>query len=177
MKEQRGGGRRGSIKKIGERDLGGGLRLEVHKLEPPREPAIRAAMQRAVLWATAGFRSRAARKAREVWQRCPGDKFVDVWTGQMLAKYGEREEAAEVYCASEGLAMGDWQAYWHLGQFLHMAGLHARAIEFLKEAVRIEPRAVDAHLDLARCFAARGRSGEARKSLETARQLDPRAEL
>jgi tetratricopeptide (TPR) repeat protein len=106
-----------------------------------------------------------------------GEKFVEVWAGQMLAKYGNREEAAEVYCASEGLTAGDWEAYWQLGRFLLTAGLHARAIEFLNEAVRIQPRAIDAHLDLARGFEALGRSGEARKSLEEARQLDPRAKL
>jgi hypothetical protein len=61
VKKNRARGRRGSIKKVGETDLGDGLRLLVHKFEPPREPAIRAAMRQASLWAMAGFKGRAAR--------------------------------------------------------------------------------------------------------------------
>jgi Flp pilus assembly protein TadD len=50
---------------------------------------------------------------------------------------------------------------------------HARAVEFLKEAIHIEPRAVDAHLDLARCLKVLGRLAEAREHLAEAQRLDP----
>ena len=168
---------RGSVEKVRDSDLGHGLRLEVHKLTPPRDPEILSRMERARAASARGDTDVAADLAREIWQRAQGDKFVEVWVGQMLAKYGDREEAVEVYCASEGLERGSWQAYWQLGRFLLMAGLHARAAAYAEEAVRIEPRAIDAHLDLARCFMELGRVAEAQQHLNEARQLDPKAML
>jgi len=177
-KRARGGkGGRGSVEKVQESDLGDGLRLEVHKLTPPRDPGLRSRMERARVAMERGDTVVAAALAREVWRDGRGDKFIGVWAGQMLAKYGEPEEAAEVYCTCEGLDAGSWEAYWQLGRFLLMNALHERAVLFLHEAVGIEPRAIDAHLDLARCFAALGRTAEAQASLDNARRLDSRAKL
>ena len=153
------------------------MRLEVHKFTAPQDPVVVSKMQRAVTWAGLGFKKRAAALADDVWRRAPGDKFVEVWAGQMLAKYGEPERAVEVYCGSEGLAPGNWEAYWNLGLFLVSCGERVRALVFLEEAVRIEPCAIDAHLDLARCLKELGRTNEAEQRLAEARQIDPKATL
>jgi len=168
---------RGSIEKVREVSLGEGRVLQVHKLTAPQDPEIVAAMEQARRWAEEGLRERAAALAYEVWRRARGDKFVEVWAGQMVAKHGDPERAVEIYCASEDLSAGDWQAYWHLGVFLAACGERARAVTFLEKAVRIEPRAVDVHLDLARCLMALGRTEEAKRSLHKARELDPSVRL
>jgi Flp pilus assembly protein TadD len=167
----------GSVQKVRDEDLGNGLRLQVHKLRGPQDPELVTRMERGRLAAEHGDGATAASLAREVWTLGQGDKFVEVWCGQMLAKYGEREEAVGIYCASEGMEPGCWEAYWNLGRFLLMAGLHARAVEYLQEAARIEPRAIDAHLDLARCFQKMGKRAEAEAALKDARELDPGARL
>jgi tetratricopeptide (TPR) repeat protein len=168
---------RGSVQKVRDEDLGGGLRLQVHKVRGPQDPELVSRMERGRLAAERGDGATAAAMAREVWQRGRGDQFVEVWCGQMLAKYGEPEEAVEIYCASEGVEEGSWGAYWNLGRFLLFAGLHERAVEFLQEAVRIEPQAIDAHLDLARCFQKMGNRAESEAALRAARELDPGARL
>jgi len=164
---------RGSIEKVRESDLGQGRRLVVHKLTPPQDPKIVSAMEAAKKWASTGFGGRAASAAYDIWKGAQGDKFVEVWAGQMLAKYGDREQAAEVYCASEGIPVGNWEAYWQLGLFLVGAGKTGRAVGFFEEAVHIEPRAIEAHLDLARCLQKLGRDEDAQRHLDEARLLDP----
>ena len=168
---------RGSIEQVRGADLGGGRRLEVLKLTPPRDPEILARMESARQAMERGDATKAVILAREIWRRGHGDKFVGVWVGQMLAKYGECDEAMRVYCACEGLEAGCWEAYWQLGIFLLSNGHHGRAVEFLREAVRIEPSAVDPYLDLARCLTALGRAEEARRALTEAQALDPEATL
>lgn len=152
----------------GQPDLPAGLGVEVRKMVLSQDPEVVSLMRLARALADRGLREPVAALVDEVWRRSRGEKLVEVWAGQMQAKYGDRERAVEVYCASEGLAPGSWEAYWHLGVFLRSCGEHARAVEFLEEAVRIELRAVDALLDLARSVEALGRGAEAKRWLTVA---------
>jgi Flp pilus assembly protein TadD len=165
---------RGSVEKVRESDLGHGRQLVVHKLTPPQDPEILSAMERAVEYAGTGRKDDAAEIARAVWRRDPEDKFVAVWAGQMLARYGSREEAVAVYCESEGVPPGSADAYWMLGNYLGSIGEPARAAEYLEEAVRIAPECGGAHAALARCLQELGRTVEARRHLFEARRLDPK---
>jgi tetratricopeptide (TPR) repeat protein len=167
-----------SAELVRDEDLGDGLRLQVHRLEVHRDPDLATRMEGARVAAERGDTGTAVALAREVWERrAPGDKFVEAWAGQMLAKYGDPEEAVAMYRVAEGLEPEDWEAYWQVGHFLHNVGLHDRAVGLLEEAVELEPRALAAHLDLARCFAALGDWEAARQCLADARELDPRAKL
>ncbi len=78
---------RGSMRKIHDEDLGHGLRLQVHELRPPQSAGVTAGMEQARLAAAQGQQERAANLAYDVWRRARGDKFVEVWAGQMLAKW------------------------------------------------------------------------------------------
>ena len=80
-----------------------------------------------VVFAEAG---RAAGLAYEVWRRARGDKFVRLFAGQMLAKFGDPEKAVEVYVATERVE-GGWVPYWQLATVLRGWGMHARAVLFL----------------------------------------------
>ena len=146
-------------------------------MRPPQDPEVLALMGRAIELVGRGRTLQAAELAHEIWQRWQGDKFVEVWAGQVLAKYGERKLAVAVYCESEGLAPGSWEGYWQLGHVLLSWSESGRAVGFLEEAVRIEPRAIDAQLDLARCLSELGRHDEAKARLEQARALDREASL
>jgi tetratricopeptide (TPR) repeat protein len=171
------GPERGSVKQISDTVLGR-FRTVTYELRPPRDPELLSRMERARVAMERRQTTVAAALAREVWTLGRGDKFVGTWVGQMLAKYGERDEAAEVYRVCEGRGAGPWEAYWVLGRFLLVgAHLHERAVEFLQEAIRLEPRAIDAHLDLVRCLKAMGRAAEAQSQWEVAQRLDPDAVL
>lgn len=163
---------RGSIDRVSESSHRSGLRVTTYEVTPPEDPEILSLMNRATSWARLGLAGRAAGLAYDVWQRAKGDKFVEVWAGQMLAKCGDLARAAEVYCASEGLPPGNWQAYWHLGVFLLSCGESGRAVAFLEEAVRVEPCAIDAHEGLARCLDELGRPEEAQRHLAEAARLE-----
>jgi protein O-GlcNAc transferase len=166
------------VKKVVDADIGHGRRLQVHELRPPENASLLSLMERGRAAMERGETEEAAEAARAVWRRARGDPFAGLWCGQMLARYGRREEAVEVYCVTERLPRGSWEAYWSLGRFLTSGvGDHARAIDLLTEAVRIEPRAVDAHLDLARCLKALGRLDEAQEHLTEALRLDPSVKL
>lgn len=153
--------------------IGGRFELLVQKVTLPEDPALRSLLERGRESALRGETARAAEIAREVWRLGRGDKFVEVWAGQILAKYGSPEEAVEIYCASEGVEPGSWEAYWNLGIFLLSVRMDLRALVYLEQAVRIEPCAAAAHLDLARCLRALGRREEAREHAEEALRLDP----
>ncbi len=168
--------KQGVVKKVLDTSLGGGLRLLVHKLKAPGDPKLRLLMERGRVAAEEGDTRQAAEVAREIWRKGRGDKFVGIWCGQMLAKYGQPEEAVEIYCATEGVA-SSWEAHWQLGRFLLTNRHWDRAVVFLEEAVRIEPRAIDAHLDLVRCLRGLGRPAEAERHREAAKRLDPGARL
>ena len=119
-----------------ERD---GLRAAVYRIDFRAGLWTRLAMLRARLWSRLGVGSRAARATREVIPAIPGSPWLAVWVGQMLARHGEREEACAVYWELEKLPPGHFEAYATLGHYLMSVGQHARAVEFLGEAVRLRP--------------------------------------
>jgi tetratricopeptide (TPR) repeat protein len=159
---------RGIIEKILDTELGRGLELQVHRLRLPSDPALRALMERGAAAQARGDSRAAAALARGMAAGAGRPlRGRMVWPDGGEARRGRAGGPGVL--RRGGLPAWRLTGYWWLGQFLRGAGLAERAALFLEQAIRKGPRALDAHLDLARCLKALGHREEAALRLERAR--------
>jgi tetratricopeptide (TPR) repeat protein len=111
----------------------------------------------------------------------PNYLTADIALGLVWAKKGARVQAIEHYrsvLARKPSTVGNRarlvsSIHNNLGMLLLQMGLEAPGVEHFKEAVRIFPRALNAHLNLGNVALRKGRYSEAVAEYEIARSLSP----
>lgn len=83
------------------------------------------------------------------------------WLAESLGKQGKYDEAVAYYERFLGRSPEDPQGNYHLGWILIRQRKMEEAIPYLETAVKFDPRLADAHAQLAKAFAAVGRTAEA----------------
>jgi len=160
---------------IGRNDRGALRRLAADQKTLEAQPA-----SSLVLFASAltdqGDRDRAARALRQLWQREPGDFWVNFelglaqWSG---FNYARSEEAARFYSAAVAIRPRSYVAHSNLGNALLDQGKLDEAIAEYRTALRLKPDYAEAHNNLGNALHDQGKLDEAIAEYRTALRLKP----
>jgi len=120
-----------------------------------------AMMQAAIDHAERGEAEGAAAKACEVWRAAPKRRLFASGPDRCWRSMASRPRLWRSTAPRRASPNGAWEANWNLGRFVFSAGHHEQGVAYLMEAVRIEPRAIQAHIDLGAWLSEMGQTREA----------------